>query len=244
MLIENIQKGIAMHIAICEDDKNDQDALMSIITNWAEAKDVTFKVLSFNNAEAFLFAWPEVEVDIVFLDIELKNGKDGITLAKEIREKDSNVQIVFTTSHKQYSLRGYDVYPLHYLVKPLIMKKIFVILDKAYYLSNSHKNDFIIVPNGSEIIRLQTNKIHYIEMSSHNAELHVETGKKITLRKTSDEMLAMLPKHFVRCHRSRIINLLKVDSIYTNHVLLVTGAEVKVSRAERKRVREAFLELN
>ena len=233
-----------MNIAICEDDKKEQNHLSDIIMKWADAKNANTKVLCYDSAEEFLFAWPDIKIDIAFIDIELrKNGKSGITLAKTLRKDDSDIQIVFTTKHKQYSLDGYEVYPLHYLIKPLNKNKLLVILDKTYYSTNSHKKDLIIIPNGNEITRLQTNKIHFIKMKSHLAELHLE-DEVILLRKTSSELLSLLPSHFVRCHRSYMVNLLKVDCVYSTSVLLTNGKEVPVSRNEGKGVREAFMGLN
>jgi len=230
-----------MNIAICEDNKNEQGQLKEIINRWVDENKFQVKLLCYECAEDFLFDWPDIEVDLVFLDIKMKEV-DGIELAKKIRDKDQAVQIVFTTSFKQYSLKGYETYPLHYLIKPLSSKTILPLLDKVATITSSRTKDMLAFSTSSEIIRLNVGQINYIQMKSHIAEIHSDTGI-VELRKTIKELLGMLPTHFVRCHRSVIVNLLKVDCVYSKHLKLTSGEEINISRNELGNVKKAFVEL-
>jgi len=233
-----------MHIVICEDTINDQDILDNLIKSWAESKKIDIDLKKYESAEKFLFELPDIKVDIIFLDIELKKGgMNGIDLSMEIRKSEPNTQIIFTTGHKQYSLYGYDAYPLHFLVKPLVAEKLFSVLDKAHYLMNSYEKDTVILANGIDITKLQASKIYYIRMKSHFAELNMN-NKKFMLRKTTEELLEILPAHFFRCHRSYIVNLLQVNTIYYSYLILSTGAKIPISRGALKRVKEEFMRFN
>jgi len=50
----------------------------------------------------------------------IKIGEDdGLELARSIRSLCADMDIVFTTSHAEYAMPAYDVYPLDYMVKPI-----------------------------------------------------------------------------------------------------------------------------
>lgn len=85
----------------------------------------------FSSAEAFIFHCVEnKEYDVLLLYIEMGN-MDGVTLARQIRKSNKNVQIVFITGYSDYIAEGYDVEALHYLMKPLKDEKLFDVLDRA-----------------------------------------------------------------------------------------------------------------
>jgi len=233
-----------MRIVICEDSINDQNHLTKLIKSWAKEAGIENKIDTYDSAKAFWFAWPDIVADIVFLDIELeKTGKNGFALANDIRKEDPDTPIVFTTSHQQYSLKGYDYFPLHYLIKPLTAAKLYPILDKALAMSSSNNKEVFIYKEDSGIVRLPNNNIHYIMLKSHQTTIQLQ-DREVSLRKNGEELLNQLPAHFVRCHRSYIVNLLKIESVDNHHALLSSGTYIPVSRGKSKKVREAFYELH
>lgn len=70
-------------------------------------------------------AFQERTFDICLLDI-IMPGKDGFTLAREIRSKDNNVPIIFTTSRymEQDRLQGFEAGGDDYLVKPFNIEEL------------------------------------------------------------------------------------------------------------------------
>ena len=227
-----------MRIAICEDNKTEQDYLVNSINQWSDASKIPLEIFRYDSAEQFLFIWMDVKFEIIFIDIMMEK-MNGITLAKKIRESDPYIQIIFTTHHKQFSLKGYDVFPLHYLVKPVSKEQLNSVLDKVYSIYSLQSKDAIILSNGSEAVKLHASKIFYIQMKSHIAEFHLEK-EVFTQRKTSRELIDMLPTCFIRCHRTYIVNLLHIDCVYSKEVLLSNGIKLPVSRSEAKNVFRAF----
>ncbi|WP_091012265.1 response regulator transcription factor [Paenibacillus amylolyticus] len=57
-------------------------------------------------------------VDLAILDIMIA-GDNGLELARNLRSIRAELDIVFTTSHAEFALNAYDVYPLDYMVKPI-----------------------------------------------------------------------------------------------------------------------------
>jgi len=231
-----------MRFAICEDDPNMQQRLSDAITDWATSRKVKIDILCYPSAEAFLMAWPDISFDLVFLDIQMKS-MTGIDLAECIRRTDKNMMIVFVTSFKQYILKGYDVNALHYLIKPLSQSKLLPILDKAYTIWHSRRNAVILVSNGNGQMKLPFDDIYCISMLSHTANIQTDS-ETYELRKTAEELSTLLPSYFIRCHRSYIVNLFKVDCVYKNSLLLSNEKSLPVSRNNSKPVNDAFVKLH
>ena len=230
-----------MRIAICEDDYKEQERLTDAIKDWANTKKVQVDILCYNNAETFIVAWPDISFDLVFLDIQMKN-MTGIELAEYIRQTDKEMLIVFVTSFSQYVLKGYDVDALHYLIKPLSPAKLLPTLDRAYMIWRSNHKDVLIVATDAGQIKLPFGSILYISMFSHIAEIHTD-GEIFNLRKTAAKLEELLPSHFMRTHRSCIVNLLKVDCVYKTSLTLAGGEKLPISRNNSKQVNDAFMRL-
>ena len=231
-----------MRIAICEDNLNMQQSLSDAISNWAASKKVQVDIMGYPSAEDFLMAWPEISFDLAFLDIQMKS-MTGIELAEIIRKTDKNMLIVFVTNFKQYSLKGYDLDALHYLVKPLSLPKLIPILDKAHTIWRSRKNAVLLVSDGEGQRKLFFDDVYSITMLSHTANIQTEDDN-YKLRKTAEELDDLLPAYFIRCHRSHIVNLFKVDCVYKNSLLLSNGKSLPISRNKSKEVGDAFVRMH
>lgn len=153
-----------MKIAIVEDEKVQQDYLCKMLQTIAEEKQLTLSLRVFESAEAFLFASEEEKMDVVLLDIELKNI-NGYELAELIRKKDKKIPLAFITGLKDFVFDGYKVDACGYILKPIkkesVKQLIIRIIEK---LSLSEKK--IIVKTKEGIINIYENDICYIESAS------------------------------------------------------------------------------
>jgi DNA-binding LytR/AlgR family response regulator len=229
-------------IAICDDDVNICRRLSDEITNWANERKIAVNIMTYPSAEAFQMAWADISFDLAFLDIKMKR-MTGIELAEFIRSRDKTMMIVFVTSYTNYTLSGYDLDALHYLIKPLSPFKLVPVLDKAATIWRSRVKSVLIVSDGEGRMKLPFDDIFYIEMLSHTASIHTES-KLFELRRTAEELSNMLPEYFVRCHRSFVVNLFKVDCCYKDSLLLNSGEKLPISRNNTKLVNDVFIKLN
>lgn len=54
----------------------------------------------------------------------------GVDVARKIRERDSNVKIVFSTTSNEFASESYEVNACYYLRKPFGRDKVKVMLDR------------------------------------------------------------------------------------------------------------------
>jgi len=106
--IENARK-----ILLVEDDQNFGDVLRSYL----EMHD--YNVVLATDGIAGLEAYNKGSFDLCIFDVMMPK-KDGFTLAKEIREKDSEVPIIFLTAKtlKEDVLEGFKIGGDDYITKP------------------------------------------------------------------------------------------------------------------------------
>ena len=95
----------------------DEPALGQIIKESLETRN--FNVLLCADGEIALKTYQENEPKLLVLDVMMPK-KDGFTLAKEIREKDTEMPIIFLTAKtmKDDVLQGFKIGADDYITKP------------------------------------------------------------------------------------------------------------------------------
>lgn len=226
-------------VGICDDSTEDADFVERIVTSWAKQNQWEITVERFPSAEAFLFCYAQdKEWDILLLDIEM--GKmDGVELAKQIRQDNSGVQMVFITGFADYMAQGYEVSALHYLMKPVAQDKLFAVLDKA--AQNRKKTEkVLLLPVDAEMIRLRMSETCFVEAQAHSVRIATRNGM-LEVRRSISELERELDQSFVRCHRSYLVNLKYLAKLCKNEVVLDDGTVLPLSRGAAAAVHKAFV---
>jgi DNA-binding response OmpR family regulator len=106
-------------LLLCEDDPN----LGTLLAQYLKAKDYAVELCV--DGEQGLRAYGKGRFDLVLLDVMMPL-KDGFTLAREIRERDKEVPIIFLTAKnmRQDTLTGFESGADDYLTKPFSMEEL------------------------------------------------------------------------------------------------------------------------
>ncbi len=106
-------------ILLVEDDQNFGDVLRSYLE--MHGYDVTLATDGFQG----LAKYNEGQFDLCIFDVMMPK-KDGFTLAKEIREKDSDMPIIFLTAKtmKDDVLQGFKIGADDYITKPFVSEEL------------------------------------------------------------------------------------------------------------------------
>ncbi len=112
----------------------DEPFLGRIVKESLESRD--FAVHMVNDGKAALEVFKTVRPLICVLDIMLPN-KDGYTIAKEIRNLDAAVPIIFVTAKTQTEdvIKGFEIGGNDYLRKPFSMEELIVRINNLLRLS-------------------------------------------------------------------------------------------------------------
>ncbi len=160
-----------MKIAIIEDEPVHADLLEGYLQGWSRDRQTAVKTVRFSSAESFLFEWEtEQDLDALFVDIQMKK-MNGMEMAKQVRERDGRVSIIFTTGMADFMEEGYEVEAMHYLLKPINQEKVWSCMDKIRVRNENAQ--YILVHGSDGVCRLAAEQINYIEAWGHGSRIEI-----------------------------------------------------------------------
>lgn len=225
-----------MRICICDDNSEQRDYLKQLVYKW----DSGVTPVLYPSAEALTFDLQGGKsFDIMLLDIEMP-GKSGIELAREIRKTDRDVQIIFVTGHPDFVMDGYEVWALHYLMKPVNELTFFSVLGRAAENLNLAEPCIVAEVRGVNH-RIRARDIFYAEALSHFITIHT-ADKAFQTRQLISQFEGVFTRGFLRCHRSYIVNLRHAVSLDKTDIHLENGVLVPLSRRLYTAANRAFID--
>lgn len=78
------------------------------------------------------------DVDVVFLDINLPEI-NGIELAGQIIENNSNVNVVFVTAYNDYAVKAFELNTIDYIVKPVRFERLTKTVERLRNQNDHHQ---------------------------------------------------------------------------------------------------------
>jgi two-component system LytT family response regulator len=186
------------------------------------------------------------KVDLLFLDIELPDGK-GFDLLSSMEEVP--FEVIVTTSHSNYAIEAIRHSALDFLLKPVEQPEMEVAMGKfmkKFHPSKPGKQELpaglpafrkLPLPTADGFAFVEIDEVIHAEADRAYAVFSMKDGKKIMVSKPLGEFEARLTKHtFFRVHKSHIINLhevLKYVRGEGGHVVMSNDAIVPVSRIRK-----------
>lgn len=120
-----------IQIAFCDDDQTVLDQLSALLEKYRAQRCVQIQCTAFHSPLDLL---AEIEkgtrYDILFLDV-IMPAENGITAAKEIRQHDNVVKIIFLTSSAEFAVESYVVGAYFYQLKPIWEDSFFRLTDSV-----------------------------------------------------------------------------------------------------------------
>ncbi len=174
----------------------------------------------------------KTSIDLIFLDIHLPN----VSGVEFISSLDVKPMFIFTTAYSEYAIEAFDLNAVDYLLKPIPFKRFLKAANKAYQIFTSNRkgkkeemventeseHDFIMVKSDYKSVKIQLSQILYIEGLKDYVKIYVQNEDKPTITLNSLKKMAdSLPSsHFLRVHKSFIINTNKIKSVTKNRIII------------------------
>ena len=227
-----------MNIAIVEDCADDRVRLQTYIDRYAQENNVAVNVTNFVDGLDLIDNYKPV-YHLILLDIEMKHS-NGMDIAAEIRKRDKDVLIVFTTNMAQYAVQGYKVEAMGFIVKPIQYTDFAVNLDRALAAARRREQDSVVFKTDGKIVRFSVKDIKYVEVIRHQLVVHTATGNYDVWHMPISAVEQRLAEYgFARCNECYLVNLAYVDHIGGNEVT-VGGENLLISRGKKKSFLQAF----
>ena len=177
------------------------------------------------NAPEALEALKTLEVDVMFLDIRLP-GMSGLNFLRTLSDPPL---VVLTTAYAEYAVESYEFSVIDYLLKPISFERFSKAAEKIMegrLFSPAHKEqekptgDHIFVKSNSKFFKVNFSEILYIEGMKDYLKIHTAEYTLVTHQTMNELEKTLPPRQFLRVHKSYIVALGHIRSIYGNSVEL------------------------
>lgn len=232
-------------IAICDDENFFTEELKELLSGYMMEKGFVFEIDTYSSGEALVeLGIDVVQYTVVFLDINMEKI-DGIRTAEIIRKISREVFIVFVTAYIDYSLEGYRLDVIRYLLKGnanfqnKVNECMDAIIDKMNYSVTKRKFNF---KEGRKEISLE--RLLYIESHLHILEFHVmeEVETVYTMYEKLDVLENMLSESgFIRIHQSYLVNVKHIRNVVRYKLILINGVELSIPKVRYTEVKKKFI---
>lgn len=232
-----------MYLAVCDDKKEELDAVLSLLDQWQTQHDAPLRRKAFQSGMELMEAARQERFTLYLLDVMMP-GMDGLECAREIRRFDDTAEIVFLSTSSGFAYESYGVRALNYLLKPVRPEKLFAVLDQLL-LREQKPLESLTLKTGTTIIRLPYSHISYVEVIGKHVYFHLTDGdlREMAGSLKEYETLLLSRSEFMRVHRSYIVNMLQVEELSSSQIRTFSGKTVPVSRLLYPQLQKDYMAL-
>ena len=222
-----------IRIGICDDSPTFLYQTKSMLVHW-DHRPVNSNIELFEDGDALILAHSQKPFDIILLDVVMPL-LNGIDTARELREKDKNVKIVFITSSSEFAVESYTVKASNYLLKPIESEKLFACLDELISEFKS-VSKCITVKGIHTAHHIALSDVEYVESQGKHIIFSMIGNKTVESLEPlyAYENILTLDDGFFKCHRSYIVNIHHINSYSTSEIIMRSGCRIPISRSCQK----------
>lgn len=230
--------------AFCDDDLLAVNKISGLFEQYCRENDQKNMYTVFHSPLELL---AEIEkgthFDILFLDV-IMPGQNGINVAREIRQYDHAVKIIFLTSSSEFAVESYTVDAFFYYVKPIEADAFYRLMDAVVSKCEKEKQGSLILRCKNGITRIELEKLIYCEVIGRTLVFHLENGMNLESTGSMDELSGELAQYdsFMRPHRSFLINMEYIQSISYKAITLDNMETIPIPHGKCSEIKNLYLE--
>jgi two-component system LytT family response regulator len=232
---------------------DDEPLARSIVKEYLQYYTDVELIAECNDGFEGIKAIQQSQPDLIFLDIQMPriNGFEMLELIED------PPGVIFTTAFDEFAIKAFESNAVDYLLKPFSKDRFEKAIQKYRQHQSTQPNNNIIetaaqsplqqnrvvVKDGSRIKIIPVNQIHYLEAADDYIKIVTAEGTFLKKRTMNFFEQSLSIYHFVRVHRSYIVNtqlITRIDAYEKDShlLLLTTGAKIPVSKAGYVKLKE------
>ena len=214
-----------MKILICDDEKEYLEILTSHVREYMDKHYIECDITA--TVDPVSISHSNVVFDLAFLDIQM-DGIDGISLAKELRSRNSKLALFFVTNYEEYQDDAMDLQAFRFFEKPFDANRLYAGLDKAMEYIDGAYVDVFLYGDGAQQ-RVLVDDIMYITRNNRKVVMVTQSGD-YTTKESFDDWCDKLPQlFFYPVHKSFLINLHYVEKYSYSEVYLTNSTRIPIA---------------
>lgn len=221
-----------IRVGVVEDDPTACQRVLDYLNQYHSETGTEFTISVFDDGEKIVEKYTPT-YDILLLDIEMKH-MDGMAAARQIRERDDSVVIVFITAAPQYAINGYEVQALSYLLKPVPYFAFRQEIKRSIDMVRRRADDAMLIDTGGKQMRVELSDVLYIESIRHTIIIHTLGGKLSVTGTLKDFEERLAGQSFFRSNSCYLVNMQHVVGVDGQDCVMSNGEALRISRPRKK----------
>lgn len=231
-------------IAFCDDDMEVLHQMNELIDRYRVERNEDITYAAFQSPFELLTEIEKgIRPDILFLDVVMP-GQNGMDVAKEIRQYDTNMKIIFLTSSPEFAVESYSVGAYFYQLKPIWEESFFRLMDAVLAECEKKKKNSLILRSKDGITRINLQQLEYCEVLGRKLLFHLENGAVLESAGSLDDLAGQLMQYsnFFRPHRSFLVNMEYIQNISSRSIKMVNDAEIPIPHGKCSEIKNTYME--
>jgi len=184
-----------------------------------------------------------LQPDLVLISIDLP-GKNGFDVLDSVV---TQPPVIFLADSAAFAAKAFDYHAIDYLVTPFTAERIALALRRSEVLTAAPQGDqfgqvsrtrfplSILVEKGKRLMSIRVNKITHLKADKDYTWIHTVDGESYLSTNGIGQLERKLnPQHFIRIHRSYIVNIDHIQELYRDisklFVALPNATAINVGR--------------
>ena len=228
-----------LRIGICDDDLHMLNYLSALCKKILPGA----AVAGYQNGAELLSSNGSFE--IVLMDVRMED-MDGLNVIKRLQSRISKKSpnppaVIFITAYDEYVFDALDLFPFHYLLKPLDEEKFEKVLKlAAEKYAKKEKEEAVFFHTKTSHLRLYPRDIYFVESNLRKVIINMEK-EHFEVYSTMAELEKLFGDSFFRCHRGYLVNLGKIRGYDRETIKLVNGNCLILSKTKYAEFVDAYM---
>lgn len=227
-----------LNVILCDDEQAVLDQIKTYLEKMP-AFSGGVRVSCCSCAEELLCSRELEKADLLILDICM-GELSGLDAAKQIRQKNQSLCLIFLTTMVQYALDSYEVHPWFFLPKPVSFERFSACVTDATNQIYRQKGKWIVLKDGVDMDYLNCRDILYFDVLDHTTQVVMADYKKNYYTRLNTVEQQLTEQDFFRCHKSYLVNLRHIRRVLRDQLIMSNGETVPLSKHRRRAFLLAF----
>lgn len=186
------------------------------------------------------YIYDDVKGDIDLLMINITDSPvEYIAVASAVQNYFPQIHVIFYSRINNYAQEIFDANPSYFLLYPFDNEKFSEAIQRVERNLQCNIRQQLTFRTKGQLFKIQINSIAFIESVGRKLNIYSQDGFR-EINMTMEEALMKLPKQFVQCHRSYIVNFDRVLQISEERMILTGNFVVPIARGRLKEIKSLF----
>jgi two-component system LytT family response regulator len=234
----NPKGDFVLKIMVCDDEPVVYEQIKEHIQHYFIKNNAEYEILYCATAQDLLRA--PFDYDILFLDIMLGEGEDGIEIGKQLRTAGNAALFCIITSREDRAMDGYEATVFRYLVKPIRREALFRTLDAAVGMLD-YDRSVVSIKFKYETSYIRVKDILYVESYLRKRFIVTKENRFQTTSswQTLIEQFSTYP-YFFSPKKAYLVNLAHVTGQSAIALTMADGTRIKFADGKYEEFLAAF----